>query len=195
MLLSIETSTNACWLREAVPGTNYITTTTATINRITGAAGHMAGIFNFSALPSAANIYSATLQLRLLSSSGAAAGKNIDVFRVLQALNVNQMTWNNYATALPWSVAGAGAAEVDFTNTYSASGVVPSSNVWFTVTVTDMVKYAQVNCSKILKCVIKPATNWATSSDSIVVGASAGGDNPMLNILYSYGGRNKIQIF
>ena len=196
MLLSISTTTNACWLREQVPDTNYITSDTAVIQRITGYAGHMAGIFDFSALPAAANIYLAKIYLLLNQApSGAAAGKNIDVFRVLQALNVNQMTWNIYATGLSWNVAGAGAEGVDFTAALSASAVLPATATWVAVNVTDMVKYAQVNCSKILKCVIKPATNWATSSDSITVVASAGTGKPRLDLLYSYGGRNKIQIF
>jgi hypothetical protein len=150
--LVIQTSTNACQIWSGNPDINYIGTTTMKLGHISegGQYYRVPSVFDFSALHSRAVITKAVASFYRSDGGPYNADYTLTMNRVLKQMNINEVTWNSYASSAAWQTPGASGA-VDITSTHEASSSFCYWNEWVNVDVTNMVRYAQANTSKILR--------------------------------------------
>lgn len=176
--LTIQESDNACQIRSAEPTTNFIDNTLLPL----GSGNNGIGVFDFSALPNRAIITTARLILYISPSAGATGTYTLTVDRVLRDdININQVTWNSYKTGSSWQTAGASGAN-DITSTYSATQSFSPTASSVSVNITNMVKYARENKSKILR--VRMTVQDKLSGYCYFQSSAYGDDKPKLAVTY-----------
>ncbi len=156
--LTIQPSTADSYIRDgASSGNNHGTQTSIWLkNAVSGFQRRGILGFDFSALDDTAVIESAYLDLYYFDNNIGVdpVGETVEVNRVTRTDWVEgEVTWNNYKNATPWTTAGG-----DFTVTDQATAIMPAAYGWVRWTVTDLIKYAQVNTSEIANVLLKFAT-------------------------------------
>ncbi len=151
--LIIQPSDADAYLQINSPDVNAGSTTDININKHSGDIQRIILNFDFSVLPTNVFIGSATLSLYyynwLVSNP---SGRTYWAYRVTQtAWTEGGVTWNKYDGVNNWTLTGG-----DFTTTYGASIIVPSSTgQWINWNVLNQVIYARNNTSDVAHFLIK----------------------------------------
>jgi hypothetical protein len=151
---------------------------------------------DFSALPNGAVISSAIWNAKVKAIAGdPPPTPTLEFHRLTQTFTAGA-TYNKYDGASVWPT-GWSRSGGCFTAINAVTGVsVPAINAWFSPNITDMVKYAQANTSKILwlRNTLNPAQNTVQVTCYLEDDATEG-NRPYLAITYSLGGTPQIMIF
>jgi len=96
--------------------------------------------FDLSAIPSGAEIMTATVRLYSDGWSGGSASVTVGAYAVLLDTDYTEATWNEAQTGTDWDTGGCNGVGSDRVGTADDSTTVNSLDVWYDWDVTDMVQ-------------------------------------------------------
>jgi hypothetical protein len=193
--LTINSQVASGVLLEAAPTTVQATSTGSHIGQYAaGALLRTVMPFDFSLLPAGAVISSAILTLTIY---GSAYNTSLYAYRIVRTdCNLSYLCWNNYKSGSAWATAGCNNSSTDHTTTNGASVAVLSGFTGTkTLTLTDMVKYAQANTGNILWIRLHNNTEATAGAYTSVYSRYSTTGMPSLAITYTVATRNNVMLF